>query len=174
MTSMMYPGARPQPAPINVVPYDAIERRNSVAQQSMPGGLEEFISMITGGGHTSVQPGVGPSGPGQVAPSGPANPLMPPGGGQFSGGQSGSVTTVDMDNPSYQGGGYNPSNDPGLQSALTTGSMGINAPQAPPDVMQAIKRRKIIESVQDPLITQIAAQYGIIPPDVGMRKIQGY
>lgn len=71
-------------------------------------------------------------------------------------------------------GGYSPESDGGLQSALSTAAMGVDSPQAPPDVFRAVKRRRIMNQLDDPAIAALAAQYGIIPGDEMLRGIRGY
>lgn len=71
-------------------------------------------------------------------------------------------------------GGYAPQGDENLQGALASSSLGMDSPQAPPDVFRALKRRRIIDQVNDPMVASMAAQYGIIPGDEVLRKVRGY
>lgn len=110
-------------------------------------------------------------GAGNVAPYSPGdiggyssgyNPGQP--GIEYSGGPKTTATA----------GGYDPQDDRSLQSALATASLGGDQPQAPPDVFRAIKRRRIMNQLDDPGIAMLASQYGIIPGDEMLRGIRGY
>lgn len=76
--------------------------------------------------------------------------------------------------PQATSGGYAPQDDENLQGALASSSLGMDSPQAPPDVFRALKRRRIIDQVNDPMVASMAAQYGIIPGDEMLRRVRGY
>lgn len=117
-------------------------------------------------------------GAGSVAPYSPGDiggyesnytPGQP--GISYSGGPK---TTATSGGVQQMSGGYDPQDDRNLQSALATASLGADQPQAPPDVFRAIKRRRIMNQLDDPAIAQLASQYGIIPGDEMLRGIRGY
>lgn len=92
-------------------------------------------------------------------------------GFDYTGGPKTSATSGGMQQMS---GGYQPQDDRDLQTALATASLGGESPQAPPDVFRAVKRRRIMNQLDDPGIAMLASQYGIIPGDEMLRGIRGY
>lgn len=115
--------------------------------------------IVKGKGAGSIAPGNDPVGGGYSAGYNPGEP-----GFEYSGGPKTTATA----------GGYAPQDDRNLQSALATASLGADSPQAPPDVFRAIKRRRIMNQLDDPGIAMLASQYGIIPGDEMLRGIRGY
>lgn len=162
LLEMMRSGADRQIQPMDMpsmsVSPEEFKRGSAETQQKM---IKKYGAdqILRGKGAGSVAPGSDPIGGGYTAGYNPGEP-----GFEYTGGPKTTATS----------GGYDPQDDRNLQSALATASLGADQPQAPPDVFRAIKRRRIMNQLDDPGIAMLASQYGIIPGDEMLRGIRGY
>lgn len=169
LLEMMRSGAdrqiQPMEMPSMSITPDEFKRGSAETQARM---VKKYGAdqILRGKGAGNIAPGNDPIGGGYSAGYNPGEP-----GFEYSGGPK---TTATSGGVQQMSGGYAPQDDRNLQSALATASLGGDSPQAPPDVFRAIKRRRIMNQLDDPGIAQLASQYGIIPGDEMLRGIRGY